>query len=291
MPQPFSAKFGFVLKALSLTRSQAAAELGVDKSIVGRWATGAATPTSHNLSRLTALVAARAPGFTTLDWERDLDGLASALGVDPSAASDGPDALPTLALPFMEQILATTALRGDAYEGFFRSTRPYSQMPGRFIHDHMMIRKGADGLLRLSMATAGVFVEGWVLTLQQQLFVIGAERTSGAFGFGIFNGVNGLKAGVMDGIIVNCALDAGRTPTAFASVLFRLRDLSGDVEADDRHFAELAASDALVPEGGISDALKAHLVRDIGPAQIPLGGDWLLRMPLARSMSDGLHPR
>mgnify|MGYP000007444798 CR=1 FL=1 len=42
-------------------RGRLAADLGVDKSVVGRWATGAVRPSDHNLSRLTAL-ARRAGG-------------------------------------------------------------------------------------------------------------------------------------------------------------------------------------------------------------------------------------
>jgi transcriptional regulator with XRE-family HTH domain len=64
---PFSEKLGLVLKALSMSRGQLAAQLGVDKSIVGRWATGAVQPSAHNLSRLTGLVAGRVDGFITLD--------------------------------------------------------------------------------------------------------------------------------------------------------------------------------------------------------------------------------
>ncbi len=58
-----------------------------------------------------------------------------------------------------------TALRGSAYEGFFRSTRPYVLQPGRFVHDHGVIRLDDDGLLSLRMGTGGTFVEGWMLPL------------------------------------------------------------------------------------------------------------------------------
>jgi hypothetical protein len=43
----------------------------------------------------------------------------------------------------------------------------------------------------------------------------------------------------------------------------------------------------LIPVGGVPDWLVAHLVRDTGPAQLALGGDWLLAMPLARSLARG----
>lgn len=290
MPQPFSAKLGFVLKALSMSRGQLAAELNVDKSIVGRWVTGAVQPSVYNLSRLTAWMAGRVGGFNSLDWERDLDSLAGRLGVEPqpmvgastSALGGG------LLLPLLDEVRAMTAKRGGAYEGFFRSTRPYAQAPGRFLHDTMMIRKDESGLLRLDMATNGVSVKGWVLLLHNHLFVVGAELTSGSFAFGIFNGVNTVQAGVLDGLILNSSLDAGLTPTAVAAVVERVGEITGDTADDDLRFAEMAKAEALAPEGSVPEAIKAHLARDIGPAALAMGGDWLLRMPLARTVSAGL---
>ena len=55
----------------------------VDRRALGQ---GAVKPSADNLARLTALVAGRVEGFTALDWERDLDSLARALGVDPETA-------------------------------------------------------------------------------------------------------------------------------------------------------------------------------------------------------------
>lgn len=103
--------------------------------------------------------------------------------------------------------------------------------------------------------------------------------------FGIFNGVASIKADVMDGIILSLTLDAGRTVTSTAALFERVADLSGDRAADDLAFERLAASEALAPEGSVPEALRAHLVREIGPEQFAAGGDWLLRMPIARSWS------
>ena len=72
----FAPKLNFVLKALSMSRARLASELGVDKSAVGRWASGAATPSAHNLAQLTGLVSGKVKGFTSLDWDRDLASLA-----------------------------------------------------------------------------------------------------------------------------------------------------------------------------------------------------------------------
>ncbi|MGL4541733.1 MAG: helix-turn-helix domain-containing protein, partial [Polymorphobacter sp.] len=82
----FSGRLELILKALSLTRGRLAAELAVDKSLVGRWASGAVRPSAHNLQRLTQLIATRQPGFNLLDWDRDIDALAEKFGVAPPGA-------------------------------------------------------------------------------------------------------------------------------------------------------------------------------------------------------------
>jgi transcriptional regulator with XRE-family HTH domain len=292
LAQPFSAKFEFVLKALSMSRGRLGAELGVDKSIVGRWARGVSKPSADNLARLTNLVAARVTGFTVLDWERDPAGLARILGADPETA---PRAR-TWRLDershgeLLDQILATTRRRGAAYQGFYLSTRPFATCPGRFIRDRMMIRHDENDLLRFDLRCGGVRVEGWVLPQDNQLFVVGAESASGSLAFGIFNGVSTARAAMIEGLLLSCALDAGRTPTACAMVFERVGELTGKASADDARFAELAAGEGLAAEGSVPEDLQAHLTRNIGPDQLAFGGDWLLRLPLTRSLSRGIPP-
>lgn len=286
MTKAFSTKLGLALKALSLSRGRLAAELEVDKSVVGRWVTGAVQPSEHNLSRLTALIAERTPGFAVLDWDLSLADFAQRLGVSPDVAT-ALDPTPALPLALLAQIRAATDLRGAAYEGFFRSTRPYLLQPGQFLHDYGIIRLDAGGLLSLRMGTGGHSADGWMLPLQNQLFSIVADVVSGALVFGIFNGVASAKAEVVDGLMLGSALDPGRTPTACAMMFERIGDLTGDRDADDATFAELMTRDPVAPEGSVPEALREHLVRDVGPAQLALGGDLLLRMPLTRSMARG----
>ncbi|MGZ3377135.1 MAG: helix-turn-helix domain-containing protein [Phenylobacterium sp.] len=288
MSLPLAAKLDFILKALSMSRSRMAADLGVDKSAVGRWISGAAEPSAHSMSQITALVAARIPGFTALDWDRDLEGLAEALGVAPPGQRRGAGATATLANPLLEESLATTRVRGSAYEGFYRTTRPYFQAPTRFIHDQVMVRADPGGFLKLSMITAGVPVEGQVMLLHDKLFFVGAEMTSRSFTFAILNGVSTVQAGVIDGIVLVCALDAGRTPNATAAIFERIGDLSGDAAADDARFAELAKAPHLATAASAPEHIRRHLVRDLGPREFELGGDFLLSMPVARSMARGL---
>src|SRR5579859_784 len=156
MTEPFSEKLTLILKVLSMSRARLASELGLDKSVVARWASGATEPSGHNMAQLSTLMARSIPGFTALDWDRDLKSLAALLGVAPAPAPPSSAAHRGLPLPFLDQMIAATALRAGAYEGFYRSTRPYAGHPGRFIHDHSFVRLGPDGLLRFRMATGGV---------------------------------------------------------------------------------------------------------------------------------------
>jgi transcriptional regulator with XRE-family HTH domain len=289
MSSDFAPKLNFVLKVLSMSRAGLASELGVDKSAVGRWATGAATPSAHNLAQLTSFIGRKVEGFNSLDWDRDLDGLAAALGLtrrDSQAA--GAVTTESLPLSLLEQGRLNSRLRASAYEGLFRSTRPYAQVPGGFVHDCVMIRAEPSGHLGFRMASGGVSVEGWVLLLQNQLFCVGGELTSGSLVFAILNGVSTVQAGLLDGLILFCALDPGRTPTATAAVYERIADLSGDRAADEARFMAFAAEPMMAPEDTVPEALRAHLVRDIGPEQLASGGDWLLRSPLVRTLARGL---
>ena len=291
-PVAFAAKLDLVLKTLSMSRGRLAADLGVDKSLVGRWASGAVTPSAHNLANLTRLVASRRDGFTMLDWDRSLASLAGLFGVevDPAPPAPAPQAevpLQGLPQPFLEMARFTTGRRGAAYEGFWRTTRPSVVMPGTFFHDHGMIRVEAGGLLRVRMGASGLMFEGWMLPGEGQLFVILFDAAGETPIFLIFNGVPLPKASLLDGLVLAASLNAARTPAAYPIVMERIGDLSGDVEADDARCRELLASDPVAPEDSIPQDLRHHLVRDIGPAAAAAGGDLLLLAPMTATLSRG----
>ena len=67
----FAEKFQLALEALNWSRTQCARELGVDKSVVSRWASGGARPTEHNLTRFTAMIQRAFPRFQAGDWRVD----------------------------------------------------------------------------------------------------------------------------------------------------------------------------------------------------------------------------
>ncbi|MGZ8363859.1 MAG: helix-turn-helix domain-containing protein [Caulobacteraceae bacterium] len=278
----FSAKLELALKALSLSRGRLAADLNVDKSLVGRWASGAVCPSEHNRSHLTQLIAGRVPGFTMVDWDRDMDGFAAVLGVDPQVvrpvnghAEPGGGGAP-LPPQLLETARATTARRGAAYEGFWRSTRPSVMMPGEFFHDHGMVRIGADGLLHMSVGGAGLRFEGWLLPAEGQLFGMLFDTVGMTPVFLTLNGTPLPKAYGLDGLVMAAALNAARTPSAYPIIFERVGDLTRDRAADDAQCEEFINRDPRATIETAPQNVRDHLVRDIGPQAAKAGGDMFL---------------
>ena len=287
--QSFGAKLALALQALSMTRARLAADLAVDKSLISRWLSGAVTPSSHNLARLTQYIAGKRPGFTLLDWEADLPQLAVKLGVgpatptiDPAGGLDG-----WFPAEVVAEALTTTAMRGAAYEGFWRSTRLSNEFPGRFMHDQILIRRAANGLLAFRMGVWDMRFEGWIFPMQTQVFAISVDASTGVFLFAIFNAVLRQRADVLDGLTLTCVRGAGGAPVAAAALIERTGLLSGDVAADDAHFAASTRQNPGAPDGSISEALRAHLFRDVGPTAFAEGGAATLLMAFATTLSRG----
>ena len=90
----FAHKFGLVLKACNLSRGRLAQAVGIDKSVVSRWASGVQMPTDNNLSLLTEAVGHHRPGFGRGDWELSSQAFAVRLGLDDGSLADTPLALP-----------------------------------------------------------------------------------------------------------------------------------------------------------------------------------------------------
>ncbi|WP_289295524.1 helix-turn-helix domain-containing protein [uncultured Reyranella sp.] len=67
----FAQKLGLVLKTLNLSRGKLAQTIGIDKSVVSRWVSGATVPSDHNLSLLTEAIARSRPDLGRADWDLD----------------------------------------------------------------------------------------------------------------------------------------------------------------------------------------------------------------------------
>jgi len=284
----FPSRLLLALKALSISRGRLASELAVDKSVISRWLSGKQAPTGQNLANLTALVASRRPGFTLLDWEGDLEALSARLGVtaEGPAQSWGPLAA-WLPESVLQETKTLTELRGEDYEGFWRTTRPAIGHPGRFIHDPVIIRRAENGFLTSRMAVEDMRFEGWTFMTQTQLFSVLSEPRTGMFTFSIFNAVLRHRAEVLDGISMGLQRVGGGSPAAMGCLMERVGALSGDREADNAAFEEAAKADPLAPDGSIPPDVAARLMPDVGPAALAVGGAAILTMPFASSLSRG----
>lgn len=286
--EEFAAKLVLTLKILSMSRGRCAAELGVSKSLVSRWASGAVTPSPHNLERLTHLVAARHAGFTMMDWDRPPAELARLLGADAVIAASAPASAPRfgLAPQIVEASRAAISARGASYEGFWRLTRPAVVAPGRFCRDHGLLRRGDGGLLDFDLGNPDLRFAGSALAIDGQLFAIANDTIGHLPSFLIFNAVSMPKNVLLDGIILT-ALNALRKPAAYPILLERIGDLSGDREADDAHAAALMRDNPqFVETEDVPEAVRRHLLRDVGPEAAARGqGDLLLGAATSESLT------
>lgn len=284
----FPEKLGLAMRATSLSRVALAHGLGVDKSLVGRWLSGAVHPTEHNLARLTALVAALHPDFRLADWFLDLGEFATGFGLpEPVSAPSGSGEELALLGPFLDRSREETTRRGSAYEGFWRTTRPSLLMTDRLFHDYGMIRRDGNGLLEVRMKGAGLGFSGWMLPGEGNLFVF-LKDPVGMTPFSlVFRGVSLPRAMVLDGLLLLAGLDAGRTLGALPILLERVGELSGDAAADDANCERIADEEPEPLEPLDPDLVHQHIFRSNGPLTTGAGGDLFLSVGANRSLSRG----
>ena len=286
----FAAKLELILKALSITRGRAAGEIGVDKPLVGRWVSGAVHPSPRNLERLTVWIAGYSAGFSLLDWDRDIGDLAKRFGVPAAVAKRmRPDEIlePLLAPALIDDARDNLVRRGWAYEGFWRTTRPSGLFPGKFVREHMMLSCNGSSAMVVAMGSTGVRLDGYAVLFENQMFVFVADSKSSNLSFGVLNLVTRLKAEVLDGLSLTRLADSSGSPVAAPILLERVGDLSGDEAADRVTFEKLCTQSALVGPEAVPDDVRHHLCRDIGPTAFANGGEMLLVMRAADSMSRG----
>lgn len=249
----------------------------MDKSLVGRWATGSVRPSEHNLSGVTKLVASRIPGFTMLDWQRDFTSFAALLPGDipVGAVETPPEAIPSLPLGCLVHAKAETERRGAAYSGFWRSTRPSLIMPGKLFFGYGIFQPAPNGFLEVRVGSSGLSFDGWGYVSEGNLFAFLSDTVGCTPLSFIFKGVPLPKALLLDGLLLLAGFDSARTPSAVPVIIERIGDLSGDRETDEAIFAELLQRDSAA-DGEVPDAVRRHLLRDTGPAAAAAGGDMFL---------------
>lgn len=283
MSDHFAKRLRLALDALSMSRGRLAAELGVDKSLVGRWASGTGGPSPLNREGLTRLIATKRPGFTLLDWERELADFAALFGVTIAE----PPATPANGVP--ASLLQLVRPAGDAdvtpYEGFWRTTHASLFEPGRFCQQHGMFRRAADGVLKFELGADGVRYGGVMFPIEGQLFAVVGDNVRNLPALMILNVVSMPKIVLLDGLLL-AASSSLRIPSAYTIIFERIGDLSGDPSRDDAHVADLMKRpEVLEDSDALPEIVRDHLLRDFGPEAASRGGELMLSAPLTRKLA------
>jgi transcriptional regulator with XRE-family HTH domain len=278
----FASRLVLTLKAMSMTRGQLASALSVDKSLVGRWASGKVMPSAHNLSLLTQFFARSFPGFSLLVWDYEAPAFAAVIGVG------APEPAQSLSLPLAMPLpsgAVTASIR--AYEGIWRITTSagLADQPDLFLHGYTILRMHPDGYLSSKAGMFDLLVDGWTMLVGQQLFSAFNDQVSGRVHFTIMNGVIGGKPGLMDGIGLSCRGELGGVIVSWALVTERVADLTDDPAADLARFMSFVELSPVAEPQSVPERVRHHLVRDVGPRAAAAGGDLLLYMRALDSMA------
>jgi hypothetical protein len=293
----FGPKLDLVLKALSMSRGRLAAELRVDKSLVGRWVAGTVTPSAHNLAALTTYVANKRTGFTMLDWDRDLTSFSQALGVELATVkpdrdcADSPADSISLPPALVEISRRETEHRGKFYEGFYETTFASTTRPGWFVREMAMITR-RNNLLYMRMGGPSVESSGWAFLISSQLYAVLTTAPNNSFVFLILNGLPMRNIETMDGLFMDNVADVSVAPAATPIYFEFVEELSENEEADGSRFSALRNEGRYLATHEIPEALQTHLLPNVGPIALDSKtGDLLMRMPTFRSLSRGVDFR
>ena len=310
MIAPFASRLDLALKALSIGRGRLAQEIGVDKSLVSRWLSGAVKPSAFNVERITRLLAGHCPGFTMLDWEGTDAAFASRLNIacapspplafvtpvpatahvaEAIAGFNGAAPLtPMLSIPYglVEAAEKETARRAKTYTGRWRVTRLTASGKLAFVVDNMLIRPNGTGLW-IEHFAGGHTLCGWLLVLSNRLYAMVADESDDSFAFYLLNGVVGPRAERIDGLFTSIGSHGYADAFSMVVVIDRVGELSGD-DADLAWARDARDGTGFVDPEGIDPAVRAALARDAGAAAVAAGtGDAILRVPHDRSLSRG----
>jgi transcriptional regulator with XRE-family HTH domain len=285
----FADRLTVVMKAIALSRGQLAADLGVDKSVVSRWLTGATVPTNHNLARLTARVARDQPGFNMHDWERDFDSLKARLGLGAgdataTAMSTQPAVVPDLVeplrdlpnfarLPAFLPAVHETAARGPRYCGLWQSWMPTVGQPNLFHCEHTVIWREGSWLAGFALGVcyrwplAGFIANG-------QLLLTFSDASD--FVFRQFNRADQPIIDAVDGLMLAAASLPHQAPTACRVIMVRVLHETSKADIDAAVTAR-AAERAFLEADRLPPGMAEALLPDCGPAAEAIGGERLLR--------------
>ena len=272
-----------------VSNGRLAADLGVDKSVVGRWLSGSVSPSTYNLSRLTQYLAIQLPGFTLHDWERPYSEFRGRLmpgepAIEPPVRSGDIGQARAQSLVEVER-------EGSAYPGMYAHFRMAFRNTGEVLVELLIIWREGERLLFRSFDPSFSHT-GEVFIVRHQLFFVGEDdaRADGLMCM-IANGVSGQKAYRTDGIALGVAGDRHRTPGACMIVMQRIADLADEETVPPREVlvaicGRMKAAFADGRTGDIAGPLIRAVIRPVVGQRNATGGlDHFLRAPMDRSVA------
>lgn len=262
----FAANLELAMQRLNLSKVELAHRMGVDKSVVRRWALGGARPSEANISALTDLVSQEVRGFNRASWQEDPERVAVLLELAPPqpqpVRSQGiADLLPH----FSARAAAAAAWGMECFSGLWvQFYAPLAAAPllplfcgAVRIHSH------TDRLwYHVSDGRRGVWTGGGpAFTVDGKLWVLLEEyRGRSDLCTVVYQGTSGHRAMILDGLAMARAANAGGVPVVGRFTLVRLADDPADEMAADALFHRLSERAGELSLGNLPAALPDWLV-------------------------------
>ncbi len=283
MPTSFARNLKALLDTIDASRADVATALGVDPSVVRRWALGSTAPRGANMARLTAFAAGRLPGFSAADWSLDgpaFDARRAALRV----AADGPmaDTLPGPAFRAFAAGRRNLAREAPIYEGFWMAYGSASLGGAAIVARATRIWR--DGHRMRILLVGGDFdTEGEVIFAGPRIYCLTDSARAPGLGFHVLNPSPRATPDMLVGVTTFVALDPEQSPTAAPLAIVFERRFAGDGDIDAPAWRALVDRAARIrqPDGATlvpERVLRALDYRIEGPRG-RAGGEPVLRVP------------
>lgn len=261
----FAANLDLAMQRLNLSKVELAHRMGVDKSVVRRWALGGARPSEANISALTELVSQEVRGFTRASWQEDPARVAVLLELAPPqpVRSQGiADLLPH----FSARAAAAQAWGLECFAGLWvQYYSPVAAAPLLPVFCGAVRIHSRNDMLwyHVSDGRRGVWTGGGpAFTVDGKLWVLLEEyRGRSDLCTMVYQGTSGHKAMILDGLAMARAANAGGVPVVGRFTLVRLADDPGDEMAADALFHRLSERAGELSLGNLVAALPDWLAR------------------------------
>lgn len=246
--EDFAAKLSLVCKRLNWSNAKLAQQVGIDKSLAGRWISGSSRPTGNSLMRLNAALGKALPEFTAATWDLPSSDLAASLGLaaGPRSATASRTVPTTTANIFGDiGVVGRFAEEIDhlapIYCGIYRIWYANPGNDGAILQRWGRIRRDGDGL-RFDNTGATAIYSGVCLVVERRLYIVIYSPIFPGLAFVTLDGLRGPRIRRLSGIITlpastQLAGGVSSTPCVFEFV----EPLSEDPAVNDqrwRHFAD-----------------------------------------------------